>query len=322
MGAKLNLNLDTISGTKPVTLYHSIHHKGKRFRISTGQAIEPKFWDKDKQTVKRARENFDVYNSLLRKQQNEIEKIILNLELSEKQISKENIVLQLHWVNSVEVKDFKPVSLFAKFIESHGSGRAERTIKGYNTTLTYLKKYETKFTEGLSFKDFNDDFYKAFRGFLGMYDNSFGFYIKNLKTFLNWSLDKEYHENISFRKWKIPNEDGKDHFFLKNNEIQILANFDFEPRLAKVRDLFLIGCYCGLRYSDLSTLKPIHVKDGMIVKIAVKTNEFVKIPVIPELQDLFNKYWKANQQLPIISNQKGNEYLKELAKKAELKKAV
>ena len=128
----------------------------------------------------------------------------------------------------------------------------------------------------------------------------------------------EFNDSLFFRKWKIPNEDGKDHFFLKHSEIQTLAKAKFDSRLEKVRDLFLMGCYCGLRYSDLSTLKPIHVKDGLITKIALKTNEFVKIPVIPALQNLFDKYWKGGNSLPQITNQKGNEYLKELAKVAGL----
>lgn len=79
-----------------------------------------------------------------------------------------------------------------------------------------------------------------------------------------------------------------------------------------------MGCYCGLRYSDLVTLKPHHVENGFISKIALKTNEPVKIPVIPELNNLFQKYWKKGEPLPEISNQKGNEYLKELAKIAKL----
>ena len=216
MGAKLNLNLDKTTGTKPVTIYHSIHYKGSRLRISSGQAVEPKHWDKekDKQIVKRTKPNYDVYNSLLKKQQNDIERIILNLELSGKPVSKETIVIQLPWTNSIEVKDFKPLGLFKKFIEQHGSDRAARTIKGYNTTLSYLTNYEMTLTAPLSFKDFDDDFYKQFRDYLGMFDNSFGFYIKNLKTFLNWASDKGYNEYILFRRWKIPNEDGKAHFFV------------------------------------------------------------------------------------------------------------
>ena len=252
MGAKMNLNIEKPTGISPTTIFHSIHYKGNRFRISTGQSIEPKHWDfdKDKQQVKRTRSNYGNFNSLLSKQQNDIEKIILNLELLNKPVSKQNVVLQLDWVNSVEVKEFAPIALFEKFIEVHKTERAERTIKGYTTTINFLKKYEAIQAASLSFNDFNEDFYKQFRAFLGMFDNAFGFYIKNIKTFLNWANDKGYNDALQYRKWKIPNEDGKDHFFLKISEIITLSNFEFEPRLQKVCDLFLIGCYCGLRYSD------------------------------------------------------------------------
>ncbi len=316
MGAKLNLNLDKVTASKPVAVFHSIHYKGNRFRISTGQAIDPIYWDKDKQQVKRKRENYKYFNDLFKKQVNDIERIILKLEQTGRQINKEIIVAQLEWNHSIEAKEVKPIPLFEKFINDYGSDRAPRTVKGYTTTLAYLKKYVNSLSENISFNDFSESFYKRFRDFLGMYDNSFGFYIKNLKIFLNWAKEKGYHDNDTFRKWKIPNEDGKDHFFLKYDEILLLSKIDFEPRLQKVIDLFLIGCYCGLRYSDLVSLNPIHVQNGMITKVAVKTNQYLKIPVIPELQQLFSKYWQNKMSLPQISNQKGNEYLKEAAKLA------
>ncbi|MFC4230965.1 tyrosine-type recombinase/integrase [Parasediminibacterium paludis] len=318
MGVKLNLNLDKLTVDKPVTVYHSVHYKGNRFRISTGQAIEKKHWDKENQKVKRTRANYNEFNAIFEEQQNEIEGIVLKFERLGHQVNKESIVSQLAWSNSIEIQDFKPLSLFQKFIESHGSDKAARTVKGYNTTFKYLKTYSDTLSAPISFTDFDADFYKRFRDFLGMYDNSFGFYIKNLKTFLNWAKEKSFHTTSQYLKWKIPNEDGKDHFFLKHDEIIALSKVELEPRLDRVRDLFLMGCYCGLRYSDLVTLKPIHLQNGFINKVALKTNEPVKIPVIPELLELFNKYWNDNQPLPTISNQKGNDYLKEIGKKANL----
>ena len=318
MGAKLNLNLDKKNGDKPVTVYHSVHYKGNRFRISSGQAIEKQHWDTRRQVVKRSRANYDEFNAVLKQHQNDIERIILRFERLGHPINKENIVSQLTWSSSVKVSEFKPLFLFQKFIEAHGSDKAARTVKGYHTTLKYLQQYSEKLSTPLSFVDFDLEFYKNFRAFLGMYDNSFGFYIKNLKTFLNWAKEKSFNDSTQYLKWKIPNEDGKDHFFLKYEEINVLSKVELEPRLEKVRDLFLMGCYCGLRYSDLVTLRPIHLQNGFITKVALKTNEPVKIPVIPELQQLLNKYWDNKQPLPNISNQKGNEYLKELAKISEL----
>jgi integrase len=318
MSAKLNLNLDNASGPGLINIYHSIYNHGQRFRISTGKSVKANDWDKDKQQVKRDRTNYKDFNQLLKKQQNDIERIILNLELHGKEITKPNIVMQLGWTNSIEIKDFKPLSLFSKYIEALTPDLSERTISGKNKTLKYLQEYEKKIESSLSFKDYNEDFYKKFRSFLGMPDNSFGFHIKNVKSFLNWANDKGFNEYLFYKKFKTTNEDGKDHFFLKSDEIEILANFNFENRLEKVRDLFLVGCYSGLRISDLKTLKPAHVQDGLITKIAKKTNDFVKIPIIPELQTLLDKYWKNNEPLPVISDQKGNEYLKELAKIAGL----
>ena len=168
MGAKLNLNLDKTYEVRagkakadqlekaeikrPVTIFHSVHYKGHRFRISSGQAVEPKHWDKAKnrQQVKRTRENYSLINSILTKQQNDIEAAILKLELSGRPVSKENVVVKLPWTNTVEISDYKPIPLFQKFIQVNDSHRATRTIQGYNTTLNYLIKYEETLPAPLS----------------------------------------------------------------------------------------------------------------------------------------------------------------------------
>ena len=83
----------------------------------------------------------------------------------------------------------------------------------------------------------------------------------------------------------------------------------------RVRDMFVIGCYTGLRFSDLTRIQPQHVENGMITIEQSKTGNEVIIPMVKEVLPILEKYKSA---LPKISNQKYNEYLNEVCKKCEV----
>ena len=90
-------------------------------------------------------------------------------------------------------------------------------------------------------------------------------------------------------------------------------NLSDNKRLETVRDLFLIGCYTGLRYSNYSTLKPEQIKDGYIRIIQAKTGDPVVVPIHSIVEKIISKY---NGKLPSsLTNQKTNECLKDLGKK-------
>ncbi len=86
--------------------------------------------------------------------------------------------------------------------------------------------------------------------------------------------------------------------------------------LEKVRDAFLILCYTGLRHSDLIQIKKENISNGFLKIITQKTKTTLKIPVSRPLQKILNKYHDCD--LPVISLQKMDEYLKILGEKAGL----
>ena len=107
-----------------------------------------------------------------------------------------------------------------------------------------------------------------------------------------------------------------DTIYLTTIEIKEISNLDLKTnlKLDRVRDMFIIGCYTGLRFSDIVNIKPEHINDGMIEITQVKTKEKVTIPIRPEVERLLSKY---NNSLHKISNQKFNEYLYEVVKKCK-----
>ncbi|MEJ7685057.1 MAG: site-specific integrase [Segetibacter sp.] len=106
---------------------------------------------------------------------------------------------------------------------------------------------------------------------------------------------------------------------------EVLYNYDFsnDKRLEKVRDLFVFGCYVGLRFTDYSTIKEeniVNVDNDLFIKVITqKTKELVIIPCNTIVLDIFRKYRENNNKLPkSLSNQKFNDYIKEACRIAGL----
>ena len=93
-------------------------------------------------------------------------------------------------------------------------------------------------------------------------------------------------------------------------------------KLEEVRDLFIFGAWVGLRFSDFSNIKPENIiqidGDYFIKTITQKTKELVIIPCNPVIMEIFEKYADRPNKLPkTISNQKFNDYIKDVCKLAE-----
>ena len=151
------------------------------------------------------------------------------------------------------------------------------------------------------------------------------------------ALAKEWMRKDPFYGYKMT-QDETDPVFLTYNELQIIMNKDFEiPRLALVRDIFVFACWTGLAFADVFTLSPENLEqdnngDWWIRKGRVKlehrrkASSISNIPLLPVPLAILKKYEnnpiciKNNKCLPVLSNQKMNSYLKEIADLCNVKK--
>lgn len=149
-----------------------------------------------------------------------------------------------------------------------------------------------------------------------MSPNSVGNRIKHLKGYMNYLVKRKYTSDLSFREFKKPNS-APVIVSLMEEELKQFYYFDFSlnKRLERVRDLFVLGCSTGLRYSDLVRIKPEHVrKDHLEIDIK-KTKDQLIIPLNAFSKAILDKY---SNRIPAMSNQKMNDYLREAAKEAKL----
>lgn len=195
-----------------------------------------------------------------------------------------------------------------------------KQIREYHASFDYLKQY-SKYKhprKEIDFKDIDNNFYFEFKEFLEAQDlakNTVGKKIMTLKIFLNEAMVQDYHlPNYHSRKFKIVSEES-DTVALSKEELDRIYNLDLSknPSLDRVRDLFIIACWTGLRFGDWHQIEPYNIKDGMIELKQSKTGDPVVIPLHYTVKTVLEKY---DYELPKISNQKFNKYIKEVAKKA------
>ncbi len=199
-------------------------------------------------------------------------------------------------------------------------------VREYERTFHYLKGFAEHEKRNIDFSDIVLDFYHDFIGYLqslNLAQNTIGKKIQTLKIFLNAATDAGVNTNMAFKSHRFTaiNEESES-IYLNDTELATLFELDLgkDVRLERVRDLFLVGCWTGLRFSDWNKVTPSNITNGNLKLKQQKTGGAVLIPLHPTVERLINKY---NGNLPeVITNQKFNEYLKEVAKLAGFTDAV
>lgn len=321
----------------PQPIYFLLRFDNDRIRVATGLKIAPKFWDAAKCRVRNVVEATDKeqINGFLNGLEREGKRLFIQLKTS-RTFSKENLKAEIDKYLNPEPVEVAPVpltlfSFIQEFIEKsperinpHTGKKVEyRTIQKYNTVFAVLQDFAKTYPRQVDFETIDLDFYQDFTEYLTNKKqfavNNVGKYIQTLKTFLNEATAKGINTKADYksRRFKVVHEES-DSIYLNEAELQTLYELDLTktPRLDKVRDLFLVGCWTGLRFSDLVALRPEKIKDGIIRLEQLKTLDKVVIPCHPVVNAILNKY---DGNLPrAISNQKMNDYLKEVCKLAGL----
>jgi integrase len=146
--------------------------------------------------------------------------------------------------------------------------------------------------------------------------NTQGVNIKNLKTFMKYANNKGYTKNTEYiDAFKVQKRDP-DMIALNQDELSKIE--DYEPEtlsLQQTKDCFLIQVYTGLRYSDLANLRKQNFDaSSMVIQITtIKTEGKLRIPIGKKLFEILER---IDWELPIISNQKYNDNIKDLCKGA------
>lgn len=202
------------------------------------------------------------------------------------------------------------------------------TIKDYISTKNILRQFNDE-VKKFDFDDIDLNWYKDFNIWCnkrGYNDNYKGKQIKTLKTFLNNALEEGITNNRNHQKrdFVVLKEDS-DSIYLNLDELTAIWQLDLsnDPTKERARDLFLIGCFTGLRVSDYNNLKPSSIREIQGVKMIVvkpkKTKETVAIPMHPIIDAILTKY----DGIPArMFDQKINQNIKEVARLTGIDESV
>lgn len=193
------------------------------------------------------------------------------------------------------------------------------TIKNYKGFLTQWIEFEKVRNTRFMWEDINqvlyDDFTQFFRSKNYTQDTT-GRMIKHLKVIIQSALIDKLHNTKEHREPYFKTLSSKiDNIALTEEEVSRLENLNLkdQPGYEKARDIFLMGCYTALRFSDLKRMKPEYIHGDQIDMPTQKTKKRVIIPIGPKLKKILTKY---DFHAPKIEEQKVNQYIKLIAEKA------
>jgi site-specific recombinase XerD len=217
------------------------------------------------------------------------------------------------------------------------------TLKNYFSTEKYLRQIlqERLKTNDIYLIQLNYRFIVDFENYIRTYrpkkarrtcsNNGAMKHLERLMKIINLSLKMEWLEKDPCRNFKlryIRNERD----YLTERELDLIEGTSFMTiGLNRVKEVFLFSCYTGLSYIDIRELHPNQVLMGidgnqMIHTKRIKTNESVKIPLLPRAREILNRYKQemelTGKVLPVYSNQKTNQNLKEIAKACGIHKNI
>ena len=202
----------------------------------------------------------------------------------------------------------------------------ESTYKEHRTIQRRLKD----FAPDLEFEDLTKQGLSMFVDYMhtvpinskkkGLKNSSIRKNLDNLKWFLRWATDKGYNKELAFTTFQPKLKEVKNTVvYLTWDELMLIYNFtpsSTRSNLEKVKDVFCFCCFTSLRYSDVANLKRSNVFEDYILVTTIKTYDTLRIELNKYSKAILEKYkdeeYENNLALPVISNQKMNDGLKEL----------
>src|SRR5690606_18433557 len=266
----------------------------KIFRAIPGVKCDKKHWDEKTVRIKPSQQS-ELYNYAV-EYNLRIDQFAEKLGKSQRHVLLNDIVPTKDFITA-KLKDGVNINLgkefwssFEEFIETNKTTKVERTIKSYITTKNFLKDFEEETGYKLYFETITREFFERLQDYTFLEKknkNSYlAFLIKTLKTFMTWAYEREYHNNLQYKKFRAK-EDETEVIYLTMDELLALYNHKFETKKHEhVRDTYCFACFTGLRFSDIKQLRPSNIFDDYIKLNIQKTK--VKDHIIP-----LNDYSKA-----------------------------
>jgi integrase len=337
--AEINFNLRDPKSERETPINVVVRYNNQKLVYSSGKRVLPKVWDAKNQKVRKSKDapTAEALNSNLRSIR---ETALIALEEYCKEYNQQfpdtkelKRILDLK-LSRVEEKPTIDFFQFAEWFTYDYAPKKQmlsdeettvtslNTLKTYTTTLRLLKVYSTHFGR-FDFKDMTMDWYYQFTSWCNSEKNynpsTVGKHIKVLKTWLRKAEEDGLHsthfyKHRDFRKPTYLPET----IYLNKTELAAIHKLDLSARLEldRIRDLFLVGAWTGLRFGDFNKLNAQHINNGYIRMKTSKTSATAVIPINDVVKGILTKY---SYNIPNgYANQYMNRQLKVICEMAEI----
>ena len=321
------------SKQQELSIYARITVNGKRSEISLKRHVQQSEWDTSKNRGRGSSYPIQTLNRYLDQEYS-------RLLDCHKQLLEEDKVVSSQAIKSRYLGEDNTQKTLNELLVYHNTNMVNvlksGTMKNYYTTERYLHKFlkQKQKAKDIYLKQLNYRFIIDFEQYLRNYKNSkkqlmlsnngVMKHLERFKKIINLGIKLEWITKNPFNQFQLKFE-KYDRQYLSERELQLIENTSFNnDRLERVKDCFLFSCYTGLSYIDVKELTANQITKGIdnnywIFTKREKTNETVKVPILPQAMDIINKYKDISENgtskplLPLSSNQKTNSYLKEMA---------
>ena len=304
-------------------------NENRNFIYSSGEKIKPSEWDFENRLpndlngrTQRAvnhrsiKKQLDRYSGFFTEIVNRYKNIDeeLTIDIARQRFDEE--------FKKIKIKDdfFRIYDEFIQEKENDYSGNSisKSTKDRYDYNKRLLQDFQDYYKLKLRLGNFDDKIYNKFLKYcIEIKDHSANTVHRNvglLKTFLYWALSKKYTYNNNFINFKKPPKFRTDEIALNYQQVEEIYLYDFSKnkRLERVRDLFVFGCVTGMRFGNYSRISKQDIQGDFIRVVDLKSkSKKLSIPLNSISKAILEKY---NYILPNISNQKMNEFIKEVFK--------
>jgi len=312
------------TGKAPIYCRLTFLKKRKQFR--TGLFISPDNWFSKQQKAKPPNPDNNYINTQLSLISQKINEAFLFLQVSNNIFDVEDIYFQYKGENIkthktlLEVFKLHNERMYKLVAVEYTNSTYRKFIEARKHTANFIKHQYNKndiLLESIKMNFLNDfDFY--LKSELGHKQITINKSIQRVRKIIKLAIAEGYLQKDPFILYKPKRYETKV-VFLTNEELKALEDYQFaQSRLSQVRDMFVFCCYTGLAYAEMSNLSIDHLIKGFDSNIWIrmfrqKTNSTVSVPLLSKASDILDKYRANDRVLPIISNQKFNSYLKEIA---------
>ncbi|MGV8816016.1 MAG: site-specific integrase, partial [Gelidibacter sp.] len=322
-------------------IYARISVNGKRVNLSLKRKANIDQWDARTKRVKGNSPFARQTNQYLEEVNSQIFQIYQDLKFKGELITAE--LVKAHYTGGTEEQGKSLLEIFGYHNKKIENTLAPGSIRNFGITESYIKKFllKKRKTTDVYLKQLNYEFLTDFQVYLSnlypaghpraLSQNTVMKHIQRLRKIVTLAFHMEWMVKDPFVRWKM-SFDKTNREFLSEIELNRLETKEFiSDRLDRVRDLFVFSCYTGISYVDIMTL----TSDNVILNIdgsywietkRQKTNTVVKVPLLSQALRIIEKYKDhpvtavSESLLPVITNEKLNAYLKEVANFVDIKK--